>query len=457
MFSIIGFIEFLYEKKKAHSYISNAKALVEKFQTILSNRLITSGLIGEFIQAQLKPMHGGGAAKAAYELLEEYAEFSREEWPEFTDAFNEQIKTAIEEPTRKAVNYYKRAIISIPENTKINPFFLDGLTNEEFVDAFRALQDLIIAIYEEIERTSPFEWGWSGYNDFGAYGIYQNRVMNMLSILVKSGHLDRDTLVVNKKVFYANEIWKNRKIKSMIDGFMDMGLYFEGYDNKKSGTFTISCPDTPNLITVLCAYYKDRPLRDCYMCEGDENSPCHEGCDMRTVRQHWHIFSYRFVEEFPPGTHDTEIFFSAVTDSAPEELRKILIYVHEEAAKHGFAITEPWSIAHGGSIRYWRGSKPWLIVGSGTSWMDFYYMQQSNTWSARLVLDNVLNKYPEKVMALAQQFPDTLLTSKLSVLIAKSVTVKTAECINSMKTNILVPPFTNNPPKKRIYNYGNKV
>ena len=102
----------------------------------------------------------------------------------------------------------------------------------------------------------------------------------------------------------------------------NMGLIFEGYDEKKEDAFTIICPDSPNVMTVFYTYFKER-RRECCKCHKTDMYPCMENCDVTIIRHHKHIFPYRFVEKHPLQTHDTDILLLAIMDSAPEELRKI--------------------------------------------------------------------------------------------------------------------------------------
>jgi len=410
------FSEYLAKIGKKQDYVHRCTEFINSFNSALDTEMPTVEAIDKYFDDLKRNSIGsiGGVIKATYKFLDDYADYSNSESLLFANAYREHILKKFEEPARNAVNAYKKAIIFIPDNTKIDPYFLDGLTNEEFVDAFKSLQQLVYSIYEEIERTSPFDWGWGSWKDIEGYGIYHNRIMEALGALAESGYIDGDILVVDKKEFYKNDMCKEKsQINLTVNGFMDMGFFIEEFDNKKSEVFRVSCPDTPNLIIVLNAYYKER-RRDCCKCHKAEKYPCMEDCFVSYVNHHDGIFSYRFVEEHPPNTHDTEIFFLAVTDSAPEELRKILFYLHDEAEKHGYKI-KPWTTVHNGCIRYWKfdenwGTKSWLPVGSGTSWMDFFYTQINNTWAAKSLeagplFKRIFKSHPDKAEELMQRFP----------------------------------------------------
>jgi len=415
------FPEYLTGKGMKPPYIQKSMALADKFHAMLCNDSPSTEVIAEFINDVKRngvkgdsTGWGENATKTAYQFLDKYAEFCGEA-SLFAAAYRKHICETFEEPARNAVNGYKKAMVFIPEDTEIDPYFLDGLSNDEFVTAFKALQQLVYDIYEEIERTSPFDWGWQGWQDIAAYGVWHNRIWGLLGVLAEIGHLDGNILVVDKKKLNDHDIAKqqnqlNSKAKAnmIIAGFMDMGLLIEGFDDKKAETFMVSCPDTPNLITVLNAYFKER-RRECCKCRKADVYPCMKDCYVTFVGHHKQIFSYRFVEQHPPNTHDTEVLFMAVTDSAPEALRKIQYYLHDEATKHGYKIP-PWTPAHGGSIQYWNytdnwGSKMWLTVSSGTSWMDFFYMLSMNKWTLKTKFKRILKKYPDKADWLDSTYP----------------------------------------------------
>ena len=96
-------------------------------------------------------------------MLNDYADFCEIESPEFTLAFREHISVTFEGEVRKAMKSFKNSIVYIPQNTKIKSSFLGGLTNDEFVKAFHSLQEHLYSIYDDIERSSSLEWGWTDW------------------------------------------------------------------------------------------------------------------------------------------------------------------------------------------------------------------------------------------------------------------------------------------------------
>ncbi|MCL2546431.1 MAG: hypothetical protein FWE06_04460 [Oscillospiraceae bacterium] len=139
-----------------------------------------------------------------------------------------------------------------------------------------------------------------------------------------------------------------------------------------------------------------------------------DDCPQSYVSNHFlfGLASYRYVQAFSSEKHDTEIFFKAFTDGAPEELRKILFYLHGEAGNHGYRI-KPWTTCHGGSLRYFNyddnwGSKTWLPVGRGTYWGDAYYTMQSGKWAIKAMplFKRIFEKHPDKATELRQRFSE---------------------------------------------------
>jgi len=288
-----------------------------------------------------------------------------------------------------------------------------GLTQEEFISAFRALQQFLYAIYENIERTSPFEWGWqSNANDESFYGADQNRIMNMLIALAKNSEFVDDELKVSKRKFLPGK-----------NNFSDIGLIFEGLKDKKSDIYTISYPDTPNMLRVFKSYFKER-RRVCCKCHKVDNYPCMDNCPQTYISYHqlFGTFSYRFIEQFPANIDDSEIFFLAFTDSMPKDLQEIFYYLHNETTEYGFRI-KPWTTCHNGVLRYWNYMENWrrmsfLPIGSGTYWGDAFSSLQSGQWEIRPLFDTppifkrIFKTHPEEANELVARFPKVFLNAK---------------------------------------------
>jgi len=375
------FIQYLTGKKKKQAYIDTSIELLDSLEKMLGDNPPSTDIIDAFVKSRWC----GYVSKdrATYQILNDYADFCEKTWTQFTDAFNNHIRETFEGEARKAMKIYKKALVPIPKDTVIAPGFLNGLTNDEFVTAFTHLQQFIRAIYDDIEGGSPFKWGWPGYRAIAAEGINQNRVMMVLSALVNSGHIDNDVLIVDKQCFGGHDICKPVvKAKLMLEGFAKTGLYFNALDNKDKATFTVSCPDIPKLITVLNAYFQRRH---------DDSS------------KHVHIFSYRFVED--PLVQDRESFFLAKTDGMPKNLKEIYYWLYDEAIKHGFT---PTGNENMGCYSYKKGSKEWLLLGSGSSYHEDEFLHSPNyALAAKPRFHHVFKTHPEKISALKKKFPDS--------------------------------------------------
>jgi hypothetical protein len=244
----------------------------------------------------------------------------------------EQTPQAFEEEARRAVRAYSSAIVMIPDGVTVNPDYLGGLSNREFVETFRTLQEMIIAIYSEIEK-SPYEWGWPDWRGITVDGNQHNRVSRILSTLVEYGELNGNELTLDKKDFNRLDFTKKNKGKLMLYGLGNMGFSIEGLDDKGSETFTFSCPDSPNVIPVLYAYYRG-------------------GYRSRD------LFSYRFVQE--PTERGYDARFISLMDKMPVNVREIHYWLHDESAKYGFTFNEhnPGDVVDNDCIWYERGAKP---------------------------------------------------------------------------------------------------
>jgi len=370
------FQQYLIEKGKKQAYIDMCKELLDSLYDTLDEETSFSKAIDSLVRRRWS----GYVSKdrATYQILNDYADFCDSSLPVFTAAFREHISETFEGEARKAMRAYKDALVSIPIGTIIAADNLHGLSNEEFIDAFGSLQDFIRNIYSDIESGSPFGWGWPGWKAIAAEGINQNRIMMVLSALVGSGTINKDVLVVDKKSFGGYDICKPfAKTKLMLDGFVRLGLCIDGLTNNKATSFTVSCPNTPNLITVLYAYFKN------------------------PSNQQWRVFSYRFVED--KSTQTRETFFLAKTDGLPINIQEMHYWLYDEALKYGYI---PQGNESAGCYVYKKGTKVWLLIGSGSSYHEDEFLHSPNyTIAAKPVFHRVFQTHPEKIDALRKRFP----------------------------------------------------
>jgi len=378
-----AFLQRLSEKGKKQDYIDMSKELLDSFYHALGTEPQSSKSIDAFVRDRWSGYVRRD--RATFQILNDYADFCETAAPLFTNAFREYTRETFEGEARKAMRAYKNAIVYIPKDTKIDPFYLNGLTNGEFAEAFRRLQELIYAIYDDIERGSPFDWGWPDWSGLTADGINHNRVMMTFEALAGSGHMDGDKLVVDKARFFGYAICKPMaRTKLLLEGFVKIGFNIEGFEDKKSSSFIVTYLGIPNLITVLCAYFKKRSVED-------------GGNRVRA-------FSYRFVEN--PAAQTRETFFLAKTDGEPEKRREIYYWLYDEAVKYGFS---PMGYVHMGCYSYKKGEQEWLLLGSGSSYHEDDFLHSPDfALAAKALFLRIFQTHPEKIDNLLKRFPESV-------------------------------------------------
>ena len=377
-----AFLHYLAAKGKNQSYLDMSRELTDSLRGALGKEPPSSEAIDRFVRKRWSGYVSRD--KDTYQILNEYADFCETETPLFANAFREHVRATFEGEARKAVRAYKKAIVPIPQDTTIDPSLLGGLTNDEFVKAFRSLQKLICAIYDDIECGSPFDWGWPDWRAMTADGLEQNRVMLVLAALADSGFREGDTLVVDQKRFSRHPVCKPiAKTKRMLEKFVTQGFRIENLNHKSAASFVGSYPGAPHLIFVFCAYFKNRSNA------GHKN--------------HTRVFSYRFVES--PAVQDHETFFLAKTDGEPEPLREIYYWLYSEAVKHGFS---PQGHENMGCYVYQNDKKEWLLLGGGSSYHEDEFLHSPNyKLAAKVRFHHVFETHPEGIHYLRKRFPDS--------------------------------------------------
>jgi len=141
--------------------------------------------------------------------------------------------------------------------------------------------------------------------------------------------LDGDTLVVNKKSYFASDHRKPQdRALLLIKGIAQYGFNIDGSEDKKVAVFTVSCPDSPDVMRVVQSYFRSRPhLENCHNCTTDCDEQAH--CWRTIYFRHTKLISHRFVEmgesvDFPSPfsmTHIGKNELLARTDFLPKHLR----------------------------------------------------------------------------------------------------------------------------------------
>ena len=377
------FLNYLTEKGRKQAYVNTLDWRLKHIYDALQIQPTSAKVIDNLVRR----VWSGYASrdKAVYRFLNDYADFCEADFPEFTAAFHGHVRETFEGEARKAMRAYKNAFVYIPKDTKIASHFLDGITNNRFVNAFKSLQEVIYTIYDNIECGSPFEWGWPAWDGITAEGLNHNRVIMIFDALAESSSIDGDMLIVDKKLFGKQKICTPlSKTKLMLNKLADIGFFINKLDDKDSPVFTLSYSDAPDFITVLYAYFTKE----------------------RTDKNHVNAFSYRFVEDHAVQTHET--FFLAKTDGEPKELRDIYYWHYDEAKKHGFLPQErEYEGLH--CYEYKKGSKRWeLFLGSNNSYHESDFLHSPPyAISAKVQLCRVFHTHPQITDDLKRKFPDT--------------------------------------------------
>jgi len=316
----------------------------------------------------------------AFEFLADYVSFVQKEQPELNalaTAINAYCLAEFEASAKESAASHKKDILLIPDNVKIESKHLGALSNSQFVAVFRELQELVIKIYEDIEK-SPFVWG---YPDFYITEGYYRRVVDFLFAFVLCGAYSDGKLSIDAKKFFANVgIKRHKKPELMIAGFEKMGFAITGFE-KKAISFDITYPANPHVVAVL----------NTYVSELGENA-----LHWSMGRPKW-SFSYRLVED--ASTQKYETAFLSAMDYASGQLREIQHWLHSEAAKYGFAIDEIEPMEKG-CMLYKKGSKRFLLVGETD-------IDGVPTVFSKVIFRDIFEKEKEKVWELYRKFPDT--------------------------------------------------
>ena len=407
-----AFAKNLAEKKRAQKTITEHMRLFDVF----GDAKPTAEELGMFCWGKQGTWHGSGELTARWRFLDEFAAFCETqeangqadyELPIFAAAIRTLIHDHFEGDAWRAVTKYKQEIVFIPEGTKIDPQYLNGLGNDEFVTAFRASQELIYGIYEGIEQGSPFEWGWPDYRGLTVYGINHDRVLRVFES-ISYGELVNDALIVDKKSYFSSDHHKPQdRAILLLKGFTHHGLFIDGLEDKKALTFAVSCPDSPDVIRVVQSYFRSRANPDgCRKCSDDCMEQAY--CWSTTYYRHTKLISHRFVETgevakvYPPWSiaEASKAEFLARTDYLPKNLRQMHNAIYHDACNVGIW-AEPFYDMFNGAVVYAKGT--WKKHTRLIFW-------DSNAIMVRL--ERVFNKHPDKMTALEERFPGVFAQKK---------------------------------------------
>lgn len=173
---------------------------------------------------------------------------------------------------QNAAQNYLHHIIPVPDDVDVNPDCLFGIERHEFICGLKELTDIIKRIYGDMIEV-PSEYGMPLVDDIvyvppnpkaadSEYAV--NRVVTILFILVQSGELSDNGIMVDKDKFKAmlkekrSRYFKISKANMILDKLREFGFVFE-YNQ-----FTY--PDNYRVIRALYGYMKNVKLnRDSLM------------------------------------------------------------------------------------------------------------------------------------------------------------------------------------------------
>ena len=383
--------EYLVKKKSSDKLIEERLGLLDRFNAIIEQNGITNiedigdAEVVEFV----RPWNVSGRRNFLHNIakfLNDYAAFIKKENPtqkSLADFIESYFKKGFEAAAKSAAARRCAAILPAPAEYKVNPQYLGDMDNDQFVDAFKELQQFVIRCYDDIEHT-PFAWGYPEYETTDGY---YNRVMDILFAIGLYGTIEEGSIIVDGAKFFSSTLIKrHKKVELMISGFEQMGLCFEGF-GKKAQIFRVFYPDNPHVTAVLCAYVSN----------------------INTTMAEWawgmpmNSLSYRYMED--PATQQYHLVFHAEMDYASDELREIQAWLYAEAEKYGYRI-DPKEPMGKGCILYKKGSKHFLLVKQGERQPGAGHFDRHETKiGTKVSFIHAFEYAPDKMRAFVNRFP----------------------------------------------------
>jgi len=382
-----GYSNYLIKKKSSDKLTEERLGLLDRFNTIITQNGITSiEDIGEAEIAELiRPWDVSGRRNFLHNIhkfINDYVAFIKKENPSqapLGDFIEDYYKKGFEAQAKSAAAKRRAAVLPAPEEYKVNPQFLGEMDNDQFVNAFKELQQFVIRCYDDIQRT-PFEWGYPEYETTDGY---YNRVIDILFAIGLCGTYADGGITVDGTMFFANSIVKrHKKVERMISMFGQMGFSFDGF-GKKTPSFRVLYPDNPYVVAVLCTYVSVL---------GEKMAEWAWGMPMNSL-------SYRLIQD--PVTQQYHRIFHAQMDYASGKLKEIQEWLYAEAEKYGYSIDPENS-----GILYKKGSKRFMQVRQGHHEPGTGHLKHHETKIATKVsFIHAFERDPKGMAALVDRFP----------------------------------------------------
>ncbi|MHB1150853.1 MAG: hypothetical protein ACYCWE_11215 [Eubacteriales bacterium] len=246
----------------------------------------------------------------------------------------------------------REKLIAIPDDFLIDPNRLNGLTNEEYITAFRYLQETVAAIYDDI-ITSLEAWGYTlepydGSVSPGDYNLSsRERLADVLEAIGTLGLLKNDSLIVSIAA-YKEKVKKHKKNQLILEGLQNFGFEIDG-TQKGSTEYNISFLDNPHVPAVFKSY-----MQAATEAMAPTKQTLH--CAMKAL---FGCFFYRLIEDKSKQMYNT--IFLVMTDTFTPEARDMCMTLYDEAERLGYNYVSYYNDCHH-QISFTKGSKSFLYL-----------------------------------------------------------------------------------------------
>jgi len=262
--------------------------------------------------------------------------------------------TVVQNSTRELLLH----MFEVPEKFAVDVKYLNGLSEAEFCEGFRALWQTMVNIYSDVVA-DPAPYSFPLYEDYDRYQApadgkwneaydANGRIANLLRKFCVAGELNGGVLHI--KLAKYNELLKtNPKMSgvqaaTLINRLQDFGFAFSDFDGKAFAkgidTFEISFEDNINLIPALKSY-----------CAIDSDEfKCFQ----------YHIFSDANLEIIPARAFAFSRYLSG-------QEREFFLQFHKHMQNAGLICKENWTFGSDFGVEYVTEkmladkTKPWLV------------------------------------------------------------------------------------------------
>jgi len=278
----------------------------------------------------------------------------------------------------------KEKIVPIPDNCIIDERFLNGVTNIEFIDAFRLLQETFMKIYDDAIN-DPVSWGYplenaESIDGCGPTGVRYDRIQDAFYFLFKEGYINDKVLYVNIKN-YKDKTKKHTRTGLILKTLCGFGFAISGFD-KGATEYTLSFPADMNVIDALDSYVKavDEMLL-----------PLKKEYRLGPRMDYMGCLFYRFVEDRREQKYD--LIFHILTDQVSAEYREMCIALYDYAIAEGKRYHSYYNWCyHSIGFNDWFGLNYNFVTKEVYTNIDFYKLLESDSIDLLYSLPEKLQK-----------------------------------------------------------------